>query len=273
MLTGKGPEELKDYFFPKTGEKDQQGRDIRLTLPSYMKDVYHYGHAPVDTITGKVHPIISLGKDMLSNKDYFDRPIRNSDDPLVKQATDLATHVAKQFTPIGIGQFIQARQTDQSLGEQAANFGGVTRAPKWVSMSPAEQLAEKLNSSRQGSGSVPSSAGQYIYDRKRDLLGKLRNGTPSEKAAAEAEVRQMVANDEITAQAGRNMLTHSKNAYLTNQLTHLDANEAVRVFRAATPEEREGIREMVGQKIGRAHLPTPDKAALVKEFTRLANAK
>src|SRR5262249_9503285 len=43
LMTGKGPDELRDYFFPKTGELDAQGRPIRLTLPSYMKDVYHYG--------------------------------------------------------------------------------------------------------------------------------------------------------------------------------------------------------------------------------------
>ncbi len=273
MMTGKGPAELKDYFFPKTGEKDQQGRDIRLTLPSYMKDVYHYSHDPVGTVTGKIHPMLALGRDMLTNKDYFDRPIRNPDDPLVKQATDVASHLAQQFAPIGVSQALQARQTNQSPAEQAANFAGVTRAPKWVSMSDAEQLAEKLTSARSGTGSVPTSQGQYRYEKKRDLLGKLRNGDSAEKSEALRQVRGMVARDEITQQAANQMIKGSRSSYLVNQLTHLDANEAVRVFRAADTEERRAIRDTVGHKITRAHMAEKDKNDLLHEFTRLSAGK
>lgn len=269
MLTGKGPEELRDYFFPKTGERDPQGRDIRLTLPAYMKDVYHYAHDPVGTVTGKVHPLISLAHDMLMNKDYFDQPIRNSDDPFIRQVMDVAGHTIKQFAPIGISQAVASRETGQKFGEQAANFVGVTRAPKWVSMSDAEQLAEKLNHAHLGSASVPTAGGAYRYGQGRSIAGRLRNGSGVERGAALTELHSLVAQGQITEAGAKRLINGSKNAYLTNQMVHLDANEAVRVYRSSTGEERRMIRDMVMNKVTRSHMPEDDRKELLDRIAQL----
>lgn len=269
MLTGKGPEELRDYFFPKTGERDPQGRDIRLTLPAYMKDVYHYAHDPVGTVTGKVHPLISLTHDMLMNKDYFDQPIRNSDDPFIRQIMDVAGHTIKQFAPIGISQAVASRETGQKFGEQAANFIGVTRAPKWVSMSDAEQLAEKLNHAHLGSASVPTAGGAYRYGQGRSIAGRLRNGSGVERGAALTELHSLVAQGQITEAGAKRLINGSKNAYLTNQMVHLDANEAVRVYRSSTGEERRMIRDMVMNKVTRSHMPEDDRKELLDRIAQL----
>src|SRR3569833_2276039 len=144
LLTGKAPNELRDYFFPKTGSKDPQGRDIRLTLPSYMKDVEHYFHDPVGTVAGKIHPLIGLTYEMLNNADFFGREIRHAGDPLVKQALETAKFFIENMAPIGVRQFQQAHTAGTSTAEQVASFVGVTRAPAWIGESPAEQLASKL---------------------------------------------------------------------------------------------------------------------------------
>ena len=40
LRTGTGtPQELKDYFHPKTGEQDADGNDLRVDIGSYMKDI------------------------------------------------------------------------------------------------------------------------------------------------------------------------------------------------------------------------------------------
>jgi hypothetical protein len=273
LLTGKAPEEQKDYFFPKTGEKDAQGRDIRLSMPSYMKDVYHYSHDPVGTVAGKMHPALGAIKDMLQNKDYFDRPIRNTDDPIFKQIVDVSKFAGKQFGPIGIMQAKQAYENRQAPAETAANFIGVTRAPKWVSMTEAEQLADKLNQSHQGTGSVPTAGGQYQYDAKRNLAGALRNGTGAERAKALTELHGLVSAGQLTEAAANRLVKGSKNAYLVNSMVHLDANEAMRVYRASDPEERRIIREVVNQKVTRSHLTGEDKKALLDQMRQLDKAK
>src|SRR5207244_1205206 len=69
LMTGKHPEELKDWYFPKTGRLDDEGRPIRLSLPTYIKDVFHATSHPGRTITNKLHPLIGLVSEMLANED------------------------------------------------------------------------------------------------------------------------------------------------------------------------------------------------------------
>src|SRR5206468_372550 len=49
LRTGEGPQELKDYFFPKTGEVDADGNAERVQVPSYMKDMIAYAGHPWET--------------------------------------------------------------------------------------------------------------------------------------------------------------------------------------------------------------------------------
>src|SRR5205814_74630 len=102
LHTGKGPTEAKDYFFPKTGELDQAGRPRRASLPTYVKDVYHYFTEPGKTIANKVAPIWNLFAEMIANEDFYGTEIRNADDPLVKQMLDSLGHVGESMKPFGI---------------------------------------------------------------------------------------------------------------------------------------------------------------------------
>lgn len=266
LKTGQGPQELRDYFFPKTGEKDPQGRDVRLTIPTYMKDVYHYAHDPVGTIEGKVHPAISMTIQAINNKDFFGRDIRNSDDPVVKQLLDEAKFFGENLTPIGVRQFRQSRAAGTSTTEQAANFVGVTRAPAWIGESAAEQLAGKLAGDKFKSSSAPDA--KVVQDRK-NIQTAMRNGDESQKARAKAKLSEMVTSGEITQKQKQNLLRGVDHTYLENALSHLDAREAMRVFKSATPEERLEIHEAVQKKIEHAHLPIEDRKSLLDQLETL----
>lgn len=267
LKTGKGPEELRDYFFPKTGEVDAQGRDVRLSMPTYMKDVYHYAHDPVGTVEGKVHPAISLGMEMLNNKDFFGREIRHADDPIVKQMSDEAKHFAENFLPMGIKNLGTSIASGQSNAEKAANFVGVTRAPAWVSESTAEQLAGKLAGDKFKSSDSPDA--KKVADRKK-VMEALRNGDSQEKQLARSKLNQLVENGEITSQQKRNILRGKDHSYLENAVSHLDAREAMRVFNAADMEERQSIKDAVHKKIVNAHLPHEDRKELLEKFKQLS---
>lgn len=267
LHTGKGPEELRDYFFPKTGEKDPQGRDVRLSIPTYMKDVYHYAHDLVGTVEGKVHPAISTMFQMLNNKDYFGRDIRNSDDPLVKQMAQEAKYFADTFTPIGIRQRAQSEAAGVGLGEQAANFVGVTRAPAWVGETSAEQLAGKLAGDKFKSSKAPDA--KVVADRQK-IQTALRNGDAQQKEQAMSQLSAMVESGEITQAQKRNLVKGTDHTYLENAVSHLDAKEAMRVFKEANMAERQSIREAVEKKILHAHLPQDDRRALVEQLEKLS---
>jgi hypothetical protein len=118
---GHGPRHLKDYFFPT----DAHGH--RWSLPSYIKDLYEYAHDPVRTLAGKVHPFIQVVGEMLQNRDFYNKPIMHRHDPLVKKAEELATFVAKQYTPLA---YRAKPHHHPSAEERALGFVGVRPAPK-----------------------------------------------------------------------------------------------------------------------------------------------
>ncbi|MDE1882299.1 MAG: hypothetical protein KGI89_17325, partial [Euryarchaeota archaeon] len=267
LMTGQGPQELRDYFFPRTGELDPQGRAIRLTLPSYMKDVAHYAHDPVGTITGKVHPLPAAVWDMLSNRNFYGGAIRNADDPLIKQLRDTVVHLAESAEPIAVENILKSRSAQVAPWESAANYFGISKAPQWLSMSPAEQLAEDLVHNKLGPGYAPDNP--QASDERQALLGQLRQGTQESRQAALGKIRELLRTGQMTRRQASALALESRNVYLVNQVRHLDAREAIRVYRISSPQEKATIHSLVGAKIVRSALPPADKVLLLHELESL----
>jgi hypothetical protein len=110
LMTGEPPQELTDYYFPRTGQLDEYGHPQRISLPSYMKDIAHVAYRSGEGVGGyftkvrkmaesKANPAITLIADMLENSDWRYGEIRNSDDPWMKQIIDTAEFGAKQTIP------------------------------------------------------------------------------------------------------------------------------------------------------------------------------
>jgi hypothetical protein len=117
---GKPPKTAEDYFNPQDSHGD------RIALPTYMKDVQSYSKRPVRTLWNKKSPLVSTVLDMLANKDFLGKPIRNSDDPIVKQAQQEVSHVAGLFEPFAVKDMIESRQKGASTGQQIERFFGIT---------------------------------------------------------------------------------------------------------------------------------------------------
>ena len=130
MGTGQAPQELKDYFFPKTGKTKDDGNPERVALPSYMKDIFAYVERPLTTASHKIHPVVSAITQMLNNKDYFGYEI--TDAPLYspKFYKDEANYLLKQFVPFSIANLGQRKQAGDNLAQQLSSFFGVVPASK-----------------------------------------------------------------------------------------------------------------------------------------------
>jgi hypothetical protein len=124
-LTGQKPEELKDYFYPKTGGKRPDGSDDRVSLPSYMKDVYSVATHPISTVEHKANPLLSSVIEALNNQDFYGNQIYDPHHP----AAGLAKYAAGQFVPFSVRNFQQ---------QQASGGGhGRKRTPLPLAISPA----------------------------------------------------------------------------------------------------------------------------------------
>ncbi len=121
--TGQAPQELRDYFFPKTGGTDNKGNPVRVSLPGYMKDVYEYGHDPYGTLKSKINPLWSTLDQMLENKDFYGAPIHNPNDPWVRQVRQYGEFLGEQFLPFTLRpQTSTARDANLNPFERAMSL-------------------------------------------------------------------------------------------------------------------------------------------------------
>lgn len=106
LKTGKGPQELKDYVFPRNGGVDSEGNPTRsIPAQNYFKDLYHMKEHPVTTIANKLSPLWAILYQALNNKDYFGTQIVNPADTdkglegLTNQIKDEAEFLGRAVQP------------------------------------------------------------------------------------------------------------------------------------------------------------------------------
>jgi RNA polymerase sigma factor (sigma-70 family) len=241
LYTGQAPQEPRDYFFPKTGEKDETGHNVRLALPSYMKDVYGFQHDPVHTLTSKIHPMFSAVAQMLQNKDYYGTEISHPGDPLWQRILDEGGFAAKQFLPFSITGQQKMQKSGQSLAKQLLPFVGVTPAPGYVDQSPAEEMAAKFAADRAPTGSQTKQA--FDQRQARNLL--LNQISKGDNSGIPAAVKAgTVKPGEIAG-----LLREARQSPLERRFTHLTAEEGAKVFEVATPTEKAILKPMLLRKI------------------------
>jgi len=127
IKTGKGPQEFKDYFFPKTGGKDAQGGDERVSMPGYMKDAVEWANQPEQTAINKVHPLWTTLYDMMNNEQWNSAAITDTrQGQPVQGIKDYANYLMQQFSPISIRPQTGMQESKISGPEQ---FFGIRQAP------------------------------------------------------------------------------------------------------------------------------------------------
>ncbi len=242
LKTGKGPDELKDYFFPKNGETDEQGHPQRVSWPTYVKDVYHYATRPLTTIEGKVAPIWSAFGEMIHNRDFFGTEIRNPDDPLVKQLEELAKFAADQFIPIAARNIQRESKLGASTETKAEQFVGMGPAPSDLNQTPAERLAHELSAGHASDEPRTQDAAER-RELRQSLARSLRQGKgiPPDVLTARKEGTLSKRDVEEAFRA-------SKESPLQQSFTHLGVDEAIKVFAAADNAERKVLRPMLMKK-------------------------
>jgi len=263
LKTGKGPDQPEDYFFPKNGETDEHGHAQRVSWPTYVKDIYHYGTHPVRTLESKLAPIWSAFGEMIHNRDFFNTEIRNSDDPLVKQLQELATFAAKQMLPIGVRNYQRETALGSSPSTRAEQFVGISPAPTELNQSPAERMAHEFALAHTpDEARTPASAERL--DLRQSLTRSLRNGkgVPANVKAAR-EAGKFSRQDVETA------VRASRESPLQRAFLGLSIDDAVKVYSASTAAEKRLLQPMFMRKF-RAAL---ERAAPADRAKTLADVK
>jgi len=231
ILTGKYPEELKDYFFPRTGNINPDGSEERLSLPTYAKDWYAYGTQPLKTTTHKIHPQWGLLGDLLSNKDFFDVEIRHEGDPLLDQMNSQIQHIRKTARPISFMSYERLKKTspDDKWRNLWISISGITPAPSYISRSTAQKLMTRYIIDRIPRGTRTKESFEKSTYRKI-LINRMRKGEPIDKDEAMLVLGQRGAK--LAA-------TEALKMPFAASYNRLAIREAINVFAVATKKERD----------------------------------
>jgi hypothetical protein len=132
LMTGKGPEDSKDLMFPRTGRKHQDGSEERLSLPSYVKDIYEYLHHPGTTIIHKANPIWGMIYEHATGEDYFGNRFVNPDAPPGERMKEHLEQAGRDMLPFAMQGHRQFQNS-----EQPGTAGAVQRAMPYAGFQPA----------------------------------------------------------------------------------------------------------------------------------------
>ena len=240
ILTGKPPEEPKDYFFPKTGKKNPDGSEERLSLPTYAKDWYAYSHQPGKTVTHKIHPLWGLLGDITANQDYFGTEIRHEGDPALDQMYSVVEHISKQARPISAKNFEKMSRTseDTPFRNIMVSITGITSAPSYITRSPAQKLMTRYVVEKIPRGTRTKEASERSLYRKV-FINRVRKGE---------KVSDREAVDILGAKGYTRAKKEALKAPFEVSYNRLSLKEALNVFIVATPKEKEQVVRILQKK-------------------------
>jgi len=266
ILTGDEPEEMKDYFFPKTGKRNPDGSIERISLPTYAKDWFSYAKHPLTTISHKAHPMWQMMyESLISNEDFFGTEIRHKDDPVVQQLIDVAEYVGKSFLPFSVKNYFKMTKAGHAPGKAAAtSFSGIAAAPASVSRTPAHELMVDKIVARIPQGARTKA--QYEKSQvKKDARNRIRKGENIYEIAGITEI--------LTSREIARLVKDAKEDPIAYSYKRLTLREALDVYAIATPFERKIMLPVLQGKLRRANRRRDDYKDNKKLFDMLVKLR
>ncbi len=184
-MTGKPPTQMLDYFYPRTGAKNDDGSDERLSTPYYTREYFMAtDHIAKEGLVGgltqlgvnKSNPVINPLIELWQNKDFYGYQINDPNAPALQRAYQIAGYIGKQLLPISIGSGLQSHASEKA---RIASFAGFNPAPRYITRTGMQSKIMNLYEERFGGGTKPYSQKQAA-DARRNILNLVRGGNAQE---------------------------------------------------------------------------------------------
>lgn len=272
MATGERPKKLTDLVFPPSGAKDRDGNPIRLNTGFYTSDIFEFMHDPLGTAKAKASPLVHEATDLLTNKDYRNNKIWDTDDPWYKMAGDVGKYLLKSNTPIAFQQLVDTIEGRGKLkgGLKYAGFAGVKSAPVEYSRTEAENAAHSV---LQGRGKIAGESPEEGAKAGviRDLAEEVRNNDPKayDHIDAAIDAGKLTKKDEATIFKRSEAPTGLAGLISSSQMDARDLMK--RVWPKMTAAERAEHEDAVRGKVERANLTESEREALLDQIDKGMN--
>jgi len=257
LFTGEPPEEAKDLYFPRTGRKNPDGSNERLSMPHYSKDIVAWLTNPLKTVQHKMNPFWGTALDLWANEDYFGRQIREG--TLTEQAGQAGWHfVNNMFMPFSVRNAFRLNENGESVVVSVIiGATGISPAPAYITRTPAQKMMIGYLRDRSGSRRV-SQEDADKSDRRRRLIRDLRSGKTipgdSDRWAGFTDTQR------------RGIVRDSKQTAFQTSFKRLSFDEAVNVFTVASKVERLAAWDLLLKKRVKETVPDPGVLAVYYEL-------
>lgn len=267
LMTGKRPETLKDYFFPK----DNTGH--RRFVPGYFHDLYSWTTHPVTTAAHKVQSILTILYEILVNEDYYGVEVHDAQDSFVKQRMDDIRHVFNGFKPFSLTNAERAMEASDTDAQRVEKWllqvvSPTTPAPAEIDRTKAEQLLYDMGARERHVKTKTEAA--ILAEKKVIREGFKPGASAAARTAAQAAVQSgdiSKAQAKIAIKAGVR-----QQSYLQFEFSRQPLDKALSVYEAATPEERSNLRPFLLRK-AQADLKTAPRNVARDLFARFIAAR
>jgi hypothetical protein len=255
IMTGNKPDELRDYFYPKTGNLDEHGDPERVNLPSYMKDILPFFLARTmnqrlkvggQMAINKLHPMLHMIGEMLRNKDYYGTEIRHADDPLIQQAKDTAKYIGKEFVPFGIRGVSRERERGATWQKALLSEIGITPAPRYVNQTAAQQLMADIQERNRPRGTRTKEQAQ-LYQMESEISRGLRKGGDRAEEASRKLI-DAVHSGLLTKKQAQGLTDRSTQPQGLSGFKSMGVVDALDVYKLGTPAEKQIWRKALEEK-------------------------
>jgi len=197
---------------PRTGDTDTRKKPVRISLPTYFKDVEHLLTSPGNYLRSSFSSTLSKGMDLAENRDYFGNYVYN---PHATLGTKIKQGGKYAFpTPFVVSNYQRGQQMGEPKTAWLSAFG-FPRAPSDLDFTPAEKaLRDLIKDSR--APATPEQMEEWRAKREAYKAGKL----------SQAEAKRFIKQDRQS---------FLEREFKNSAVTYTDA---VRIHNLATPAEK-----------------------------------
>jgi hypothetical protein len=181
-LTGEYPKSLLDFTHPRTGEKDDEGKDKRLQTMFYTREfmavAMHMEHEGkiaglTRAVVNKAAPSIGLAKAWATGKDPLENEIRDPYGSLYEKIQQTLLYSMYELEPIsvaslkqqGVGEGLTATVLENP-GVSVRTVAGFSPAPKYITDTPTEAGIKNLFSTYFGAKQTSFDKVEYSADAR-----------------------------------------------------------------------------------------------------------
>jgi len=241
-FTGKYPEDWKDLVYPQI---DKQGG--RLSLPTYMRDLFSATHSPVKYATSSMSGMIGRFVDILNNKDFYGVQIHDPSENILFQRVDDLIHLAPM--PFSIQSMQRMKQEGESPSRQIAGFLGATKAPYWIERTEAEQKASELKAAHLpigGRSPADFQRGQLLKNYAKQYQEAMLKGESTDQIVS--DLHKDISSGKLRMQDLLRFQQRISKEPLVDAVSHLPFKDVLDVWNVASKDEKKKLLPVLQRK-------------------------